>query len=114
MVAVTTSLFNGFVYPHLSELGISDPSHIVETHSQGGTGISPEVWSEARQVLSQGYSRQMFALVACGVAQAAVALLAWQKKKAKSSGDIDESPRDGLIKTEEHGPAKVSLKLAQR
>ncbi|KAK8039562.1 hypothetical protein PG993_007973 [Apiospora rasikravindrae] len=83
MVAVTTALFNGFVFPRLSELGISDPNRVIETYSHGGRAEIPEdVWNDARRILSQGYNRQMYALVACGVAQAAVALLLWEKHPA--------------------------------
>lgn len=82
MVAVTTALFNGLVIPRLSELGISDPNRVIETYSHRGTTRIPAgVWSDARRILSQGYNRQMYALVACGVAQAAVvALLLWEKR----------------------------------
>ncbi|KAK8134590.1 hypothetical protein PG984_006602, partial [Apiospora sp. TS-2023a] len=83
LVAVTTALFNGFVFPRLSELGISDPNRVIETYSHGGTtGIPADIWSDARRVLSEGYNRQMYALVACGVAQAASALLLWEKRPA--------------------------------
>ncbi|KAK7948856.1 uncharacterized protein PG986_009742 [Apiospora aurea] len=83
MVAVTTALFNGFVFPRLSELGISDPNRVIETYSHGGTvGIAEDVWNDARGILPQGYNRQMYALVACGVAQVAVALLLWEKHPA--------------------------------
>lgn len=83
LVAVTTALFNGLVFPRLSELGISDPNRVIETYSHGGmTGIPAHVWNDARRVLSEGYNRQMYALVACGVAQAAVSLLLWEKRPA--------------------------------
>lgn len=83
MVAITTAVFNGFVLPQLSGLGISDPNRVIERYSQNETGISPEVWDEARHILSQGYNRQMFVLVACGGAQAAVALLLWKKNQIR-------------------------------
>jgi hypothetical protein len=98
LVAITTALFNGFVIPHLSELGISDPNRVIETYSQTETEISPEVWDEARHILSEGYNRQMFALVACGAAQAAVALLLWTKKNHKEKSDkvLDGNQRHAL------------------
>lgn len=93
MVAITTALFNGFVLPQLSGLGISDPNRVIETYGQGGTDISPEIWYEARHILSEGYNRQMFALVACGVAQAAVALLLWNNNKKQTSANGDDGNR---------------------
>lgn len=83
MVAISTSIFNGFVLPRLSELGISDPDRVTEPHSRSGTEIPPEVWDEARDILSQGYNRQMFVLCACGVAQAVVALLLWKRNQIR-------------------------------
>lgn len=85
LVAITTALFNGYVIPHLSGLGISDPNSVIERYSQGETNIPPEIWNEARHILSEGYNRQMFALVACGAAQAAVALLLWKKNHNETS-----------------------------
>lgn len=87
LVAITTALFNGFVIPRLSGLGISDPSQVIESYNQAETEIPPEVWREARHILSEGYSRQMFALVACGAAQAAVALLLWTNRNQKEEPD---------------------------
>ncbi|KAK7920463.1 MFS multidrug transporter-like protein [Apiospora marii] len=86
MVAVTTALFNGFVFPRLSALGISDPNRVIETYSQSGTKIPPEIWDEAISILSQGYNRQMYALVACGAAQAFSALLLWKRDQAEMPG----------------------------
>lgn len=80
MVAVTTAVFNGFVLPQLLRLGLSDPNRVIDRYRQSETEISPEVWDEARHILSRGYNLQMFVLVACSAAQAAVALLLWKKK----------------------------------
>lgn len=99
LVAITTALFNGYVIPHLSGLGISDPNRVIERYSQGETDIPPEIWDEARHVLSEGYNRQMFALVACGAAQAAVALLLWKKNhKETSDKELDGNQRQNLGK----------------
>ena len=87
IVAVTTALFNGFVFPRLSEIGITTSDRVIETFSHSATAkMSPEVWDEARRILSQGYNRQMLVLVGCGAAQAVVALLQWEKQdKTKPS-----------------------------
>lgn len=100
LVAITTALFNGYVIPHLSELGISDPNSVIERYSQGETEIPPEMWNEARHILSEGYNRQMFALVACGAAQAAVALLLWKRNsKENSDKEPDGNERHTLEKS---------------
>ncbi|KAH9905833.1 putative multidrug resistance protein fnx1 [Xylariomycetidae sp. FL2044] len=83
MVAVTTAVFNGFVFSELSDLGISHPNSVVEAYSRSGAEISPELWDEPKDVLSEGYNRQMFVLVGCGAAQAAVAFLLWRKKQLR-------------------------------
>lgn len=109
MVAITTALFNGFVLPQLSGLGISDPNRVIETYSQGETEIPPEIWDEARHILSEGYNRQMFALVACGAAQAAVALLFWKKNQKETPEErLDRGPRETLTGAEEHMVAQAS------
>jgi hypothetical protein len=88
LAAITTALFNGFVIPQLSALGITDPSRLMETYSQAEIDTSQEVWDEATNILSEGYNRQMFALVACGAAQAAVALLQWTRNTPKERPGI--------------------------
>ncbi|KAI1842149.1 hypothetical protein JX266_011682 [Neoarthrinium moseri] len=109
MVAVTTALFNGFVFPQLSALGMSDPNRVIETYSQNETEISPELWEEARHILSQGYSRQMYALVACGAAQAAAALLLWKKSTTKIPvEDGDASSRQGPKEVGERSAGKLT------
>ncbi|ETS76594.1 hypothetical protein PFICI_11981 [Pestalotiopsis fici W106-1] len=100
MVAITTAIFNGYVYPRLSALGISDPNRVIQTYSQADIDISPELWDEARQVLSKGYNRQMYALIACGVAQAAAALLLWKKNQAPSPPTDVIDARQGESPTE--------------
>ena len=115
MVAITTALFNGFVIPHLSELGISDPNRVIESYSQAETVISPEVWDEARHILSEGYNRQMFALVACGAAQAAVALLLWkQDQKTISEKGLDGNMRAVLTQDGEYRATEANCRNSVR
>jgi hypothetical protein len=104
MVAISTATFNGFVFPKLSGIGISDPNRVVQTYGKGRTGISPEVWNAAKGILSQGYDRQMLVLMACAAAQAAVALLMWKKKNDKSTAPmtgLNGSQTGTLTKVEE-------------
>ncbi|KAI0146368.1 putative multidrug resistance protein fnx1 [Xylariaceae sp. FL1272] len=79
LVAVTTAVFNGYVYPQLLGLGISNPDTVIEAYSEARRNVAPEVWDEARRSLSKGYDRQMLVLVASAAAQIFAALLLWKK-----------------------------------
>ncbi|KAK7979680.1 t-SNARE [Apiospora arundinis] len=83
MISVTTSVFNGFVLPRLTSLGIPDPTSTLQGHGPGASQIPPDLLNDARDVLSEGYNRQMLVLSGCGAAQVFLALLMWRKKQIR-------------------------------
>ncbi|KAI1354865.1 putative multidrug resistance protein fnx1 [Xylaria sp. FL0043] len=80
ILAISTSVFNGYVRPHLaSQLGISD----TDTLTQVLSTFPRELQEEARVVLAVGYSRQMLVLAISAALQIPATLLLWQKKQLR-------------------------------
>ncbi|KAI1088164.1 putative efflux pump antibiotic resistance protein [Rostrohypoxylon terebratum] len=77
-LAIATSVFNGYVLPHLSILGIQDPAAALITGQQF---LSADLQDEGRLILSEGYNRQMTVLCALSAAQIPAALLMWKRKQ---------------------------------
>ncbi|KAI0532823.1 putative multidrug resistance protein fnx1 [Xylaria digitata] len=80
VLAVSTSVFNGYVRPRLeSQLGISD----ADTLTQILPTISRELQEEARRILAGGYSNQILALAVSAALQIPATLLMWRKVPLK-------------------------------
>lgn len=78
-VAIGTSVFNGYVSSRLQALGLADPLRGLAT---GDLSIlSTTMQAEARDILSEGYNRQMLVALAFAAAQAPAALLIWRREQ---------------------------------
>lgn len=76
-LAITTSVFNGYIGQRLADLGISENSN-----SFAPTELSllpTELQHGIRLILSEGYNRQMYVLVGFAAAQIPAALLLWRR-----------------------------------
>ncbi|KAF3061049.1 putative MFS-type transporter C16A3.17c [Daldinia childiae] len=78
-LAITTSIFNGYVASQLSHLGIE--ISITELTSTAKDTLPEGLQTEIRSVLSDAYNRQMLVLCAFGAAQVPVALFLWKRKQ---------------------------------
>ncbi|KAF2970349.1 hypothetical protein GQX73_g3234 [Xylaria multiplex] len=80
VLAVSTSVFNGYVRPRLeSQLGISD----ADTLTQILPTVSRELQEQARRILAGGYSNQILVLAVSAVLQIPATLLMWRKVPLK-------------------------------
>jgi MFS family permease len=77
VLAVATSVFNGYVLPRLKVLGVTDIREITSLDPSAAL----ELGAEIRNVLSQGYSRQLLVLCGSASAQTLALLLIWKRKQ---------------------------------
>ena len=78
IMAISTSVFNSYVRPHLAAiLGRDDASLVVL--GQALVSLPPDAQDSLRLVLAQGYNRQMLILCASAAAQLPAGLLMWTK-----------------------------------
>ncbi|CAH0052188.1 unnamed protein product [Clonostachys solani] len=78
-LAIATSVFNGYGMSRLRDLGIAEPT---ELFLAGESDILPESTQEVvRQILSEGYNRQMLVLCAFAAAQVPATLLMFKRKQ---------------------------------
>lgn len=76
-LAITTSVFNGYIGQRLVDLGIAEGSNSFEPTELALLPI--EVQHGIRLVLSEGYNRQMYVLAGFAAAQIPAALLLWRR-----------------------------------
>jgi MFS family permease len=77
-IAVATSVFNGYVVSRFKAMGVED----LETDLLSGNVNSTHLMQEGfRDILSEGYNRQMLMLCAFSAAQIPVAFLMWSRNQ---------------------------------
>ncbi|KAI1087948.1 putative multidrug resistance protein fnx1 [Rostrohypoxylon terebratum] len=82
-VAIGTSVFNGYISSPLEALGLVDPLSGLATGDL--SMLSATMQAEAREILSEGYNRQMLVALAFASAQVPAALLIWRREQILTS-----------------------------
>lgn len=80
VIAISTSVFNSFVMPHLASLGFSG-SNVLAVLEQELSSLPITTSNEIRRILAQGFNRQMLVLCISAAAQVPAGLLMWKKKQ---------------------------------
>jgi hypothetical protein len=76
VLAISTSVFNGYARSRLEDLGAGDPDSIVVV-----LGTLPgAIQEQVRYILAEGYSRQVLTLCISAALQVPASLLMWKKK----------------------------------
>ncbi|ROW13544.1 hypothetical protein VPNG_04491 [Cytospora leucostoma] len=78
-LAITTSIFNGYIRSRLADLGLTDFSTSLAPAQIAALPL--DVQLTVRTLLSEGYNRQMLALAALAAAEVPAALLMWRRKQ---------------------------------
>jgi hypothetical protein len=80
LLAIATSVFNGYTLPRLESLGMPG----FETRNsliQYLASAPPRTREDLNSALAEGYNRQMLVLAACAAAQIPVAALLWKSRQ---------------------------------
>ncbi|KAI2627745.1 putative multidrug resistance protein fnx1 [Hypoxylon sp. NC1633] len=78
VLAIATSVLNTYARPLLEELlHVSSAEHLTQVLPT----LSQEIQNQVREILAEGYNRQMLALCVSSALQIPAALLMWQKKQ---------------------------------
>lgn len=80
IIAISTSVFNSYVTPHLASLGFSGANVLVMLEKKLDS-LPVATLRDIRHVLSQGYNRQMLVLCVSAAAQVPAGLLMWKKEQ---------------------------------
>ncbi len=79
MIAVSTSVFNGFLRSRLGHLLQSSETNVLNTLAQELASLPSEIQTEIKLLLAESYNKQMIVLCASAAGQIPAALMMWQK-----------------------------------
>jgi hypothetical protein len=81
ILSIATSVFNTYVRPELSARLDPTASESVLVSGTLLDSLPPQVATDVRGVLAEGFNRQMIVLCVCSALQIPASLLMWQKKQ---------------------------------
>lgn len=76
-LAITTSIFNGYIRSRLASLGLTDLSKSLAPAQIAALPLDVQV--TVRTILSEAYNHQMLALAVLAAAEVPAALLMWRR-----------------------------------
>lgn len=80
MIAISTSVFNSYVTPHLASLGFSG-GNVLTVLERELSSLPISTSNQIRLVLAQGFNRQMIVLCVSAAAQVPVGFLMWKSEQ---------------------------------
>lgn len=82
-LAIVTSVFNSYIRSQFDRLGIASGAETAALRSlvSGGASLSSSTRDDIREIVSEGYNRQMLILAAFGAVQIPLALMMWRRKQ---------------------------------
>ena len=78
-IAIATSVFNSYTSPLFDGLGVPNVPEIFVAGQQGS--LQEALREQAREIISDGYNRQMLVMCAFAAAEIPVGFLIWRTKQ---------------------------------